>query len=240
MNDDGSWPKDKAGFRLRGMDITRIEAFTDAAFAFAVTLLVISTQSIPASYVELTDALAGIPAFAMSFFLIMVIWYAHWKWSRRFGLEDMPTIVLSGGLVLAVLILVYPLRYVNGLTVYYFSRGGITSGATIDSGQQLYDLFAIFGVAIVTVSLLIAALNVYAYSIRETLQLDDLERYLTRAEIRLSVIAAGIGGVSLLAALFTAPSTNALPGWLYIVLFPILGIYSFRTNKLARRMMSRS
>lgn len=35
-------PCDSAGFRLRGLDMTRIETFTDAAFAFALTLLVIS------------------------------------------------------------------------------------------------------------------------------------------------------------------------------------------------------
>ncbi len=32
---------DRYGFRLRGGENTRIEAFTDAAFAFAVTLLMI-------------------------------------------------------------------------------------------------------------------------------------------------------------------------------------------------------
>lgn len=32
----------KNGFRLRGMDMTRTETFTDAAFAFALTLLVVS------------------------------------------------------------------------------------------------------------------------------------------------------------------------------------------------------
>ena len=32
----------KDGFRLRGLDMTRIETFTDAAFAFALTLLIIA------------------------------------------------------------------------------------------------------------------------------------------------------------------------------------------------------
>ena len=34
-------------FRLRGLEMTRIEVFVDAAFAFAVTLLVISFDAIP-------------------------------------------------------------------------------------------------------------------------------------------------------------------------------------------------
>ena len=38
---------DKNGIRQRGMDMTRLETFTDAAFAFAVTLLVISVDDVP-------------------------------------------------------------------------------------------------------------------------------------------------------------------------------------------------
>jgi len=32
------------GFRLRGIAMTRLETFIDAAFAFAITMLVIATQ----------------------------------------------------------------------------------------------------------------------------------------------------------------------------------------------------
>jgi hypothetical protein len=32
------------GFRLRGMEMTRLETFIDAAFAFAISMLVIAAQ----------------------------------------------------------------------------------------------------------------------------------------------------------------------------------------------------
>ena len=35
------------GFRLRGIEMTRLETFIDAAFAFAITMLVIAAQQIP-------------------------------------------------------------------------------------------------------------------------------------------------------------------------------------------------
>ena len=35
------------GFRLRGIAMTRLETFIDAAFAFAITMLVIASQQIP-------------------------------------------------------------------------------------------------------------------------------------------------------------------------------------------------
>ena len=50
MTDLPHWPRDRDGFRLRGLGMTRIETFTDAAFAFAVSLLVISTQAVPTNY----------------------------------------------------------------------------------------------------------------------------------------------------------------------------------------------
>ncbi len=62
------------GFRLRGMDMTRLETFIDAAFAFATTMLVISIGQIPGNYEELILALKQIPACASSFFIIMLYW----------------------------------------------------------------------------------------------------------------------------------------------------------------------
>ena len=84
----------KNGFRLRGMAMTRIETFTDAAFAFALTLLVISLD-FPNSYDGLISALQGVPAFALSAIMLMLFWSGHHIWSQRYGLDDALTIVLS-------------------------------------------------------------------------------------------------------------------------------------------------
>ena len=61
----------------RGDKVTRLEAFVDAAFAFAVTLLVIAGDSIPSSIAELQAAIKQIPAYAASFALIMRFWLSH-------------------------------------------------------------------------------------------------------------------------------------------------------------------
>ena len=93
----------KDGFRQRGMEMTRLETFTDAAFAFAVTLLVVGGgDSIPMNFDEMVNALKQVPAFAASFANIMWFWHAHHVWSRRFGLEDTKSIVLSLVLVFVV------------------------------------------------------------------------------------------------------------------------------------------
>ena len=94
---------DRTGFRLRGLDMTRTETFTDAAFAFSLTLLVVSIDAVPTNYDELLLAVQGIPAFGLACSLLFLFWYGHWQWSRRFGLEDFPSIVLSFLLVFVIL-----------------------------------------------------------------------------------------------------------------------------------------
>ncbi|MEE4295112.1 MAG: TMEM175 family protein [Wenzhouxiangella sp.] len=56
----------------RGREMTRLETFTDAAFAFAVTLLAVSIDEIPNDYESLLLALKGTPAFAASFALLLL------------------------------------------------------------------------------------------------------------------------------------------------------------------------
>jgi uncharacterized membrane protein len=60
-------------FRWRSHEITRIEGFSDAVFAFAVTLLVVSLE-VPRTFDELAGAMQGFIAFALGSALLFVIW----------------------------------------------------------------------------------------------------------------------------------------------------------------------
>ncbi|MGB5510903.1 MAG: TMEM175 family protein, partial [Woeseiaceae bacterium] len=81
-------------FRLRGLEVTRLDTFVDAAFAFVLTLLVISFDAIPSNYPEMLAAVRRIPGFAASFAILMMFWLQHRLWSRRYGLENFNTILL--------------------------------------------------------------------------------------------------------------------------------------------------
>jgi uncharacterized membrane protein len=48
----------KDGFRLRGTSMSRIDAFSDVVFGFAITLLVVSLE-IPHTFEELHRSLRG-------------------------------------------------------------------------------------------------------------------------------------------------------------------------------------
>jgi len=54
------------GFRLRGMEMTRLETFIDAAFAFAISMLVIAAQQIPDNIVALLAAFKNVPTFIVA------------------------------------------------------------------------------------------------------------------------------------------------------------------------------
>jgi hypothetical protein len=98
----------RRGFRLRGMQMTRLETFTDAAFAFAVSMLVIAAQQFPDNIASLLAAFRNVPTFVSSIAVLGIFWWGHWLWSRRYGLEDGASIVISWGMIVTILIFIYP------------------------------------------------------------------------------------------------------------------------------------
>ena len=97
-------------------EVSRIEGFSDAVFAFAVTLLVVSLE-VPHTFDELWAAMRQFFAFAICFALLFQVWWRHFNFFRRYGLEDAPTIVLTGILLFVVLFYVYPLKFVFTLVI---------------------------------------------------------------------------------------------------------------------------
>lgn len=231
--DDGNRPLDelpvKDGFRLRGAEMTRVETFTDAAFAFALTLLVVSLD-IPTSYDGLVAALRGVPAFALSAALLMVFWAGHHSWSRRYGLQDRAAIVLSCLLVFTILVYVYPLRFLaKALTAWMDHVLGLpltSQPISFDSPAELNQLFAIYAAGFMIMCLSILLLNLHAWRQRDALQLNELELYDTRAEMGAWLILGSTGLLSAVIAVITPPTLEGAPGWAYMILPIAMPIYA--------------
>ena len=94
----------------RHREVSRVEGFSDAVFAFAITLLVVSLE-VPRTFDELVHVMRGFPAFAVSFVLLFQIWRRHYLFFRSYDLEDGTVVVLTGALLFVVLFYVYPLKF---------------------------------------------------------------------------------------------------------------------------------
>ncbi len=209
------------GFRERGNQVTRTESFVDAAFAFAITLLIIKLERIPASSAELVATLKNIPAYAVSFVFMAVHWDAHHRWSRRYGLDDRQTTVLSLLLVFLVLIYVFPLRILFSTFFGWISRGYLPSEFRIDSMFDLQVTFAVYAIAAMTMSLCISLLYQHAIARRQVLQLSAYELWLSRVHLHIWRGQVLVGAASLTTALCLregmAPIWGALPGFVYFL-----------------------
>src|SRR3954471_6798038 len=86
--------RDFPGFRLRGEEVTRLESFSDAVFGFALTLLVVSLD-VPRTFGDLIATMRGFPAFAICFIFLALIWNSHYRFCRRYGLDDATTRFLT-------------------------------------------------------------------------------------------------------------------------------------------------
>jgi uncharacterized membrane protein len=217
----------KAGFRLRGLEMTRLETFCDAAFAFAVTLLVISGDGIPRSYAELIAALKGIPAFAASFAAIASFWWAHREWSRRFGLEDGITTTLSLTMIAVMMVYVYPLKMIFSAFAFWVSGGFFPTEFTLDEPTQLLGIFAIYGFGFAAWATLLALLHARALRVGDRLGLNDVERLRTWQEITMNGTLAATGILSALFALIMPPAVGIWAGFAYMTLpitMPILAV----------------
>lgn len=214
---------DSSGFRRRGFEVTRLAAFVDAAFAFAVTLLVISLDGIPNSVAGLVDALKGIPAFAASFALLAQIWWTHARYTWRFGLEDGRTIALSLLLVFLVLVYVYPLKILFGTGFSWITGGWIPTQFRITSVADLRAMFIIYGAAWSLLGLTLVELYRHAWSLRGQLGLSAEEAVQVRLQIVSYAFFPVLGTLSMLAAWCIpeqpAPWMVALPGLVFFGMF---------------------
>jgi len=226
----------KDGFRLRGLDMTRLETFCDAAFAFAVTLLVIAGDGIPSSYDELVLALKGAPAFAASFAVITSFWWSHRTWSRRIGLEDGVTTLISLGMVLVMLVYVYPLKMVFSAFAAWASGGWLPTEFVLTDTQDMLGLFVVYGVGFAAQAGLVALLHARALKVGDALGLNAVERLRTRQEIIMNLTLGGTGVISALWAAVMPMGLGVLAGFFYMTLpitMPVLAIrYSRRAEDL--------
>lgn len=188
------------GFHMRGLEMTRLEVFVDAAFAFAVTMLVISFDAMPRSYDEIIVAIKNIPAFIIAVIQLVWIWHTHNVWSRRFGLDTAWTVALSTALLIVMLIYVYPMRIMAGGMFSWMTDGYLPSNFALISRAQLREMFVFLGLGFFSLCMVFVLMYRYADRLKDELRLSELELYDTRTVM---VLWTGSGIIGLISVAFS-------------------------------------
>jgi hypothetical protein len=188
----------ESDFRWRGGEVSRLEALADAAFAFALTLLVISSE-VPRNFAELKDRFVELPVFLACATVLIMVWYFHFRYHRRFGFEDFPSVLFNAALLILVLFYVYPLKFM--MTFLWAQIRGADTSVLLDTGERVAMLtrqdgqllMYVYGGGFAAIYGLLALMYVHAWRHREALDLSDSEQALCRIERNAHLLSAAVG-----------------------------------------------
>ncbi len=221
-------------FRWRGHEVTRLEGFTDAVFAFAVTLLVVSLE-VPKTFDELAAAMRGFLPFGVCFAILVWIWYEHYLFFRRYGLQDPWTVFYNALLIFVVLFYVYPLKFLFRLVLGPFAG---MKAASLEV-PAVRSLFAIYGAGVIAVFGVLALLHLHALRRRTELDLDAVEIFDTKANALRHLEMAAVGLLSLILA-FTLPARAVgLAGFVYFLFGVLQAAHGSIAGARRRRILER-
>lgn len=221
-------------FRFRGHEVRRIEAFSDAVFAFAVTLLIVSLE-VPKNFEELMTTIRGFFAFGVSFVLLMIIWYEQNIFFRRYGLDDIKTIVLNCILIFLVLFYVYPLKFLFTL-VFNNQIYGAAGSPFMIRLEDLPKLMIVYGIGYLLIYLLFSFMYLHALKKSAELELTPGEIFETKTKLYKSFILILIGIASITVATIVPAENAGLSGLIYIFIGPALTIFYSKRSSLKRKL----
>ncbi|HEX8615958.1 MAG TPA: TMEM175 family protein [Thermoanaerobaculia bacterium] len=204
-------------FRLRGREVSRVEAFSDVVFGFALTLIVVSLE-VPTHFEDLMKMMRGFPAFAICFAMLTWLWHVHHTFFRRYALNDEITITLNTVLLFLVLFYTYPLKFM-------FS---ILTGQIRDTSVSAPTLFVIYGLGFAGIFAVYVLMYLHAYRKRDELELNAFELHDTKTAMIMFTSYVGLGTLSaILGATLTGFALN-FAGWVYFLLGPVSATIGFR------------
>ncbi|HEY8617989.1 TMEM175 family protein [Phenylobacterium sp.] len=209
----------------------RLDQFVDAAFGFAVTLLLITGAEPPRDLADLRAALLNLPSSAAAFVLIVLFWSSHRAFGRVTPVRDASTTLLSLAVVFTVLVYVYPLRFLMQALFHWLSLGRLPGRELIDGLGDLASLYQIYGLGFAVLSGLVAALFACSVRLAPTPDLRDEGRSWRDAWL----ICAGTGLVSMAVALLPLRAAPWLPPSIYSLIPLAIWLRGRAIARAARR-----
>ncbi len=218
--------------RWRSHEPTRLETFSDAVFAFAVTLIIVSLE-VPKTFDELFETMKGFVSFAACFGLLFLIWNSQNIFFRRFGLADSYITFLNGVLLFMVLIYAYPLKFLFTLV---FSA----DGTYLDHGQmlpmikemQVPTLMYIYDAGYIIIYMLFYFMYRHAKNKAAHLELTEYELFETQTQMNVNLLSAMIGLIGIIATFVLPDKIKGTSGFIYFLIPLVYFIwFTYRSRK---------
>jgi uncharacterized membrane protein len=219
----------------RSHEPSRLETFSDAVFAFAVTLIIVSLE-VPKSFTELYETMKGTVSFAACFATLFHIWNQQNLFFRRYGLNDNLTVALNGALLFVVLVYAYPLKFLFGLL--FFDNSYMLNGHRREmiNNIQVPALMLIYGAGYTAINLLFFAMYANAKKRAAELKLTAAEVYETGTVMYINLLLTFIGIIAMLLAWLLPVGYAGLSGYFYSTIgFTYWGWYSYRGKKAKKK-----
>lgn len=193
------------GFRWRGGEITRIEYLSDIVFALAFGMLVMSSSE-PRTFEKLNAFLFAILPVTASFGMMVYLWNRHFLFFRRYGLADRRIAFLNAVLLLVVLFIAYPLRFIFdslfGFVLLMMGDDRLVDMMNIDY-RRAGIIMGYFMAGLFVVLNLFGAMYAHALSRAEILALSDQERRITKAQMWIYVSSSWFAALAGILAVTT-------------------------------------
>jgi uncharacterized membrane protein len=224
-------------FRHRGEEPGRLENFSDAVFALAITLLLISTSP-PTSFEQIKTFTWNVIPFILCIVLIVLTWYEHFLFFYRYGLRHGKVIVLNSLFLIIVLFYVYPLKFLTKMILVPIAsltgnENLMNEFKGVIKGEDWADLMIIYGLGAASISFVLMLMYRHALKNADELELNEIEIFDTRMSIRTNLLMGIIPLVSVVMALIFRGQWLApmFAGFTYFLYTPVMMIHGKNVNK---------
>ncbi|GAB3918787.1 TMEM175 family protein [Mucilaginibacter boryungensis] len=222
----------KQPIEWRSHEPNRLETFSDAVFAFALTLIIVSIE-VPKSFDDLYETMKGGVSFAACFAMLFLIWNSQNIFFRRYGLNDPLTVNLNGILLFVVLIYVYPMKFLSQLLFmggHYVQEGKVMS--MITRTDQTRTLMLIYGIGYCVIYLLFFLMYMNAKRKEVHLELTPKEAFETHTIAYINLFSVFIGMLAMALAIILPDNICGISGFTYFLIPIAYSVwFSYRGKK---------
>ncbi|NND88148.1 MAG: DUF1211 domain-containing protein [Flavobacteriaceae bacterium] len=185
---------------------SRIEGFSDAVFALAATLMVVSIDT-EKDFTLLDGQFNEFIGFGISFAVLVLIWMVHYNFFRRTRHIDSVIITLNMSLLFIILYFVFPLKT---MIKSWFENIGLTL-------ETLAGLFELYGLGFCLIFGCFSGMYYRAYR-KDRSEGKNLTLLFYSRHYAIFVL---VGLLSIITAISKVGITYALPGPIYALLGPL-------------------